>query len=149
MPTKTAPRPKRRVQRRPQPKVDVAARERAKDAATKTDESVAPIDVETKTREEARLAALNDESRRYGPNGGSLAREGERDEKPKRVTFLSEAEDVLRAQDEPMKVTAITEAVLARGKFVTKGKTPAATLGVLLSKSARFEKTGPGEYRLV
>lgn len=48
----------------------------------------------------------------------------------------------------PMKVKAIYAAMVEAGYVQGAGKTPTATLSVVLLKGDEFEKTGPGEYRL-
>ena len=48
----------------------------------------------------------------------------------------------------PMKVKPIYAAMVEAGYVQGAGKTPTATLSVVLLKGDEFEKTGPGEYRL-
>jgi len=72
-----------------------------------------------------------------------------------RPSLLDEALAVLKESGRPMNAKAMTEAVLAKGEWSTKGKTPAATLYASILREiqkkgnqARFVKTERGKFAL-
>jgi hypothetical protein len=75
--------------------------------------------------------------------------------KVRKPSLLNEAVAVLKESGQPMSAKAMVEAVLAKGKWTTKGKTPAATLYASILREiqkkgdqARFVKTDRGRFSL-
>ncbi len=73
--------------------------------------------------------------------------------KPKKVSSLDAAYEVLKAKGEPMTCGAIVDEMLAKGMWKTGGKTPAATLHAAICREiatkgseSRFAKTGRGLF---
>lgn len=76
-------------------------------------------------------------------------------DKPRRLSGLDAAAEVLCAAGEPMKVAAITERAREQGLWSPAGKTPAATLNSALvrdiaakSGASRFRKHSRGLFEL-
>jgi hypothetical protein len=74
--------------------------------------------------------------------------------KPKKVSGLDAAYEVLKAKGEPMSAGAIVEEMLAKGLWKTDGKTPAATIYSAMIREidtkpgeSRFAKTGRGLFK--
>jgi len=69
---------------------------------------------------------------------------------PKKMSATKAAADVLA--EGPMHYRAITEAVVAKGLWTSKSKTPAATMNATLSVAAKqgstFERVAPGVFGL-
>jgi len=73
--------------------------------------------------------------------------------KPKKVSGLDAAYEVLKASGEPMSSQAIVDAMFAKGLWKTNGKTPAATIYSAMIREiddkpgeSRFTKTGRGLF---
>jgi hypothetical protein len=76
--------------------------------------------------------------------------------RPKKPSLLNLAAEVLAKAGNPMGCKEIVEAVLAKGEWKTKGKTPAATLYsaiireiAKLGQKARFRKVDRGQFEAV
>jgi hypothetical protein len=72
---------------------------------------------------------------------------------PKKPGLLDLAAEVLKKADKPMGCKEMVEAVLAGGKWTTKGKTPAATLYSAIireiadrTRGSRFKKVERGQF---
>jgi|WetSurMetagenome_2_1015567.scaffolds.fasta_scaffold111374_1 hypothetical protein len=72
---------------------------------------------------------------------------------PKKPSLLDLAAEVLKKADKPMGCKEMVEAVLAGGKWSTKGKTPAATLYSAIireiadrTRGSRFKKVERGQF---
>jgi len=75
--------------------------------------------------------------------------------KAKRPSLLNQAVAVLKESGQPLNAKAMVEAVLAKGEWATKGKTPAATLYASILREiqkkgdeARFVKSDRGKFAL-
>ena len=75
--------------------------------------------------------------------------------KAKKPSLLNEAVAVLKETGQPMNAKEMVDAVLAKGEWATKGKTPAATLYASILREiqkkgdkARFVKTERGKFAL-
>ncbi len=75
--------------------------------------------------------------------------------KAKKPSLMNEAAAVLKESGQHMNAKAMVEAVLAKGLWATKGKTPAATLYASILREiqkkgdqARFVKTERGKFAL-
>lgn len=75
--------------------------------------------------------------------------------KAKKPSLLNEAVAVLKETGQPMNAKEMVNAVLAKGEWATKGKTPAATLYASILREiqkkgdqARFVKTERGKFAL-
>lgn len=73
--------------------------------------------------------------------------------KPKKVSGLDAAYEVLKAKGEPMSAGAIVEEMLAKGMWKTGGKTPAATIYSAIIReidtkpgASRFQKVERGRF---
>ena len=64
------------------------------------------------------------------------------------MTIAEAAAAVLREADGPMHVRKIYAQITSRMLFEFKAKDPISVLSAVLRKSAQFEKTGPGTYKL-
>ena len=76
-----------------------------------------------------------------------------KDPKPKRMSGLDAAAQVLAEAGKPLNCRAIIEAIIKKSLWGTKGKTPHATLSAAMSreikakgKDARFKKAGRGLF---
>lgn len=83
----------------------------------------------------------------------ATTQQGAPEGKKKRASLLNEAAAVLQAAGQPMNAKEMVEAVMARGQWATKGKTPAATLYASIlreiqkkGQEARFVKTERGKF---
>jgi hypothetical protein len=101
-----------------------------------------------KTTTAAPKAAKVTSVRNVGQGGAS-------DGKKKRLSLLNEAVAVLKEGGQPMNAKEMVEAVLAKGEWATKGKTPAATLYAAVireiakkGQDARFRKVERGQFAL-
>jgi hypothetical protein len=73
--------------------------------------------------------------------------------KPKRLSGLDAAAQLLAGSKEPLRCAELAERVLAKGLWKTTGKTPAATLNAAMlreirdkGKESRFRKAGRGLF---
>ena len=76
-------------------------------------------------------------------------------EKPKRVSGLDAAAQVLREAGKPMGCKEMVEAMVARKLWSSGGKTPDATISAAVGREiaakgekSRFRKAGPGKFEL-
>jgi len=83
----------------------------------------------------------------------ATTQQGAPEGKKKRLGLLNEAVAVLQEAGRPMNAKEMVEAVLAKGQWATKGKTPAATLYASILREiqkkgdeARFVKTERGKF---
>ena len=83
------------------------------------------------------------------------AQHGANDGKRRRLSLLNQAVLVLEKAGRAMNAKEMVEAVLAKGEWTTKGKTPAATLYASILREiqkkgdqARFVKTERGKFAL-
>jgi len=88
-------------------------------------------------------------------SGRNVGQQGSPDGKKKRLGLLSEAAAMLKEASQPMNAKEMVEAVLAKGQWATKGKTPEATLYAAIIREiakkggdARFVKTERGKFSL-
>lgn len=77
------------------------------------------------------------------------------EKKPKKVSGLDAAFEVLKAKGEPMACKDIVETMLTKGMWKTSGKTPAATIYSAMLREidgkpgeSRFAKTGRGLFAI-
>jgi hypothetical protein len=87
--------------------------------------------------------------------GRNVGQQGAPDGKKERLSLLNGALAVLKGSGQPMNAKAMVEAILAKGMWSTKGKTPAATLYAAILREiqkkgdgARFVKTERGKFSL-
>jgi hypothetical protein len=90
--------------------------------------------------------------------GASLAKKvakpGKADAKPKKLSLLDAAAQVLKAKGEPMNCKAMVEAVREKELWATSAPTPEATLYSAIlremkkGKDSRFTKTERGHFAL-
>ena len=97
----------------------------------------------------ARKAAKASRKRATAKRG---AKQGKGERKP---SLLNEAVAILKTSRRPMATKEMVEAILAKGDWTTKGKTPAATLYASILREiqkkgdeARFVKTERGKFAL-
>jgi restriction system protein len=87
-----------------------------------------------------------------GQRGASQSEESQKAGKP---SLLNQAAGVVKESGQPMSAKAMVEAVLAKGTWATKGKTPEATLYAAIIREiakkgseARFRKVERGQFAL-
>jgi len=105
-----------------------------------------------KKAEKATKATKAARGRDTAQQGAPQAQETAKARKP---SLLNEAVAVLKESGQPMNAKAMVEAVLAKGQWATKGKTPAATLYAAIIREiakkgddARFRKVERGQFAL-
>ena len=121
-------------------------------AAARQDEGPAQGARVAKTAAKATKATKAAPERNPGQQGAPQAQETAKAKKP---SLLNQAATVLKESGQPMNAKAMVEAVLAKGEWATKGKTPAATLYASILREiqkkgdqAQFAKTKRGKFAL-
>lgn len=103
------------------------------------------------TKEDTTTTTLEPEKAKDKKRGGG--RNGNTPDKPKTLSAIKAAEEILRKEGKPLHVKELTQRILAMPNTKLGGKTPDATVGAILAVDSKktgsiFRRTKPGTYTI-